>query len=82
MHLYFFLIADSSSPNLSFRQSPIGIQVSYWPSHQILTRIFAIFLREVLHYQNVYILPIEYNGNPDEIYYEGKRLTNSLDLLM
>ena len=76
------IILESASPNLSFRQSPIGIQVSYWPSHQLITRIFAIFLREILHYQQVYILPIEFNGNPDEEYYEGKRLTNTLDLLL
>ncbi|KAI8119383.1 Gamma-aminobutyric acid type B receptor subunit 1 [Lucilia cuprina] len=74
--------ANNTSPNLSFRQSTIGIQVSYWPSHQIITRIFAIFLRDVLHYKNVYILPIEFNGNPEEDYYEGKRLSNTLDLLI
>ncbi|KAM7353626.1 uncharacterized protein ACRADG_005612 isoform 2-T3 [Cochliomyia hominivorax] len=72
----------NTSPNLSFRQSSIGLQVSYWPSHQIITRIFSIFLREVLHYQNIYILPLEFNGNTDEEYYEGKRLTNTLDLLI
>ncbi|KNC22211.1 hypothetical protein FF38_01889 [Lucilia cuprina] len=77
-----FTDKDNTSPNLSFRQSTIGIQVSYWPSHQIITRIFAIFLRDVLHYKNVYILPIEFNGNPEEDYYEGKRLSNTLDLLI
>lgn len=79
--LFIFFI-DNSSTNSTYHQSAIGIQVSYWPSHQIITRIFAIFLREILNYRNIIILPIEFNGDHEEEYYDGKRITSTLDSLM
>lgn len=46
--------------NLSLQTRNIGLQASQRPSHQILTRIFAIFLREILNIRNITIIPLEY----------------------
>ncbi|XP_062129708.1 uncharacterized protein LOC133841324 [Drosophila sulfurigaster albostrigata] len=53
------------------RQLGIGLQVTNRPTHQLMTRIFDIFLREVLHYNPVRIVPIHLENatNPDNQWY-------------
>ncbi|XP_061400321.1 atrial natriuretic peptide receptor 1-like [Musca vetustissima] len=59
----------------------IGLQVTSWPSHQLISRIFALFLREVLNYENVYLFPVMFNGNPNDVNYEAMKLTHIMDLI-
>lgn len=56
----------------------IGFQVSRRATHQLMTRIFAIFLREIIGYQNITIYNLDIY-NPDEEEY--KKLFQTLDNL-
>ncbi|KAL9927501.1 uncharacterized protein ACN427_000908 isoform 2-T5 [Glossina fuscipes fuscipes] len=55
-----FVYKEQIASNLSLQTRNIGLQASQRPSHQILTRIFAIFLREILDIRNITIIPLEY----------------------
>ncbi|XP_053958896.1 uncharacterized protein LOC128863661 [Anastrepha ludens] len=48
-------------PNL--QDHPIGLQVSDRALHQVMSRIFAIVLREKLNYRNISLVPLKYTSN-------------------
>lgn len=51
-------------PNIpNVRVETIGLQVSDRALHQVMSRIFAIILREKLNYRNVSLVPIQYEPN-------------------
>ncbi|XP_032584699.1 uncharacterized protein LOC26528230 isoform X2 [Drosophila mojavensis] len=43
----------------------IGLQVTNRSTHQVMTRIFAIFLKEVLNYKDVQIIPLVFENSSD-----------------
>lgn len=57
----------------------ISIQVSHRVTHQLVSRIYAIFLREILGYKNVVLNETSLNStmNLPEVY---KQLTNIMRL--
>uniref|UniRef100_A0A1A9WXE3 receptor protein-tyrosine kinase n=1 Tax=Glossina brevipalpis TaxID=37001 RepID=A0A1A9WXE3_9MUSC len=71
-----------TSSTISLQTLRIGLQTSQSPSHQILTRIFAIFLSEILNIRNVSIVPLD---NPvavlNDISYEEKKLRTTLNMI-
>ncbi|XP_059221078.1 uncharacterized protein LOC106092877 isoform X2 [Stomoxys calcitrans] len=79
----FTCFTNKSEIPFSPNQEKIGLQITTWPSHQLITRIFAIFLREVLNYRNVSLFPIVFNeeskGNPQ--FEEQQRLSSTMDLM-
>lgn len=47
------------------KQRGIGIQVTNRSTHQVMSRIFLMFLTEVLDYNDVQIIPIHYQNETD-----------------
>ncbi|XP_023163945.2 receptor-type guanylate cyclase gcy-5-like isoform X2 [Drosophila hydei] len=43
----------------------IGLQVTSRATHQVMTRIFSIFLKEVLNYKDVQIIPLVFENSSD-----------------
>jgi len=48
------------NPRFPAQKAFLGLQVTNRATHQLMTRIFDIFLREVLNYKNVKIIPIQF----------------------
>lgn len=47
------------------KQRRIGIQVTNRSTHQVMSRIFLMFLTEVLNYNDVQIIPIHFQNEAD-----------------
>ncbi|KAH8378331.1 hypothetical protein KR093_010749 [Drosophila rubida] len=58
-------LKNSAPYEIHERRLGIGLQVTNRPTHQLMTRIFDIFLREVLHYKPVRIVPIHFDNETD-----------------
>uniref|UniRef100_W8B6W5 receptor protein-tyrosine kinase n=2 Tax=Ceratitis capitata TaxID=7213 RepID=W8B6W5_CERCA len=61
-------------PNI--RDYPIGLQISDHALHQVMSRIFAIVLREKLNYRNVSLVPFKYTTNVSQIKFEENYYRN------
>lgn len=59
------IFVDYFSINPSNNGFGIGLQVTNRSTHQVMTRIFAIFLKEVLNYKDVQIIPLVFENSSD-----------------
>ena len=78
MFLLYF-VSDPFPRFISGDNNAISIQVSHRVTHQLVSRIYAIFLREILGYKNVILNTTSSAAklNLSEVY---KQLTNILNL--
>ncbi|XP_039951750.1 uncharacterized protein LOC120768986 [Bactrocera tryoni] len=73
---------DEPVPNLpNVREDSIGLQVSDRALHQVMSRIFAIVLREKLHYRNVSLVPLVNTVNASVYQFEEINYRNIFDQL-
>lgn len=78
----FFFLFIEVLPNIpNVRDDPIGLQVSDRALHQVMSRIFAIVLREKLHYRNVSLVPLVYTSNASTNKIEEINYRNIFDQL-
>lgn len=47
------------------KQRGLGIQVTNRSTHQVMSRIFLMFLAEVLDYKDVQLIPINFKNGTD-----------------
>ncbi|XP_017478698.1 PREDICTED: receptor-type guanylate cyclase gcy-8-like [Rhagoletis zephyria] len=66
-------------PNI--RDYSIGLQVSDRALHQVMSRIFAIVLREKLNYRNISLVPYKYTTNISIDRYEENNYRNIFEQL-
>lgn len=64
--------------SLPLKQLPVGLLVTNRVTHQLLTRLFAIFAREVLDFSNIWLVPYTYNGNLSSPHYEKVNMIKML----
>lgn len=75
---FYFLFTVDVRPHFATPDhDAITIQVSNRVTHQIISRIYSIFLREVLGYEYVTIMPVpfkSYANERDQLYYSLESL--------